>query len=168
VEFVWDPRKNDSNIDKHGIDFADAYRIFAAPMLVALDELDAYGEERWIGIGHLDARVVVVVFTEPDERTIRIISLRKAQRYERELSKSTSRTDWDRVDRLTDEEIDISDSPALSEEFFRRAKWREPSSTVVTIRVDPEVLAWFQTTGDEWERRMAAALRIYAEAHRGA
>lgn len=31
----------------------------------------------------LDGRVVVVVFTEPDEDTIRIISLRKALPYER-------------------------------------------------------------------------------------
>jgi uncharacterized protein len=31
----------------------------------------------------LDGRVVLVVFTEPDEKTIRIISLRKALPYER-------------------------------------------------------------------------------------
>lgn len=35
------------------------------------------------GIGMLDGRVVIVVFTEPDEQTIRIISLRKALPYER-------------------------------------------------------------------------------------
>jgi hypothetical protein len=41
------------------------------------------GEERWIGIGLLDGRVVVVVYTELDEETTRIISLRKALSHER-------------------------------------------------------------------------------------
>ena len=52
-------------------------------MVVGLDERYDYGEERWIGTGMLDGRVVVVVYTEPDEETIRIISLRKALLYER-------------------------------------------------------------------------------------
>lgn len=52
-------------------------------MLVALDEREDYGEDRWIGIGLLNGRVVVVVYTEPDDETIRIISLRKALSHER-------------------------------------------------------------------------------------
>ena len=43
----------------------------------------------------------------------------------------SSRTDWDRIDRLTDEEIDTSDIPPLSQEFFDNAIWREP------LRPDP-------------------------------
>jgi uncharacterized DUF497 family protein len=53
-------------------------------MLVARDEREAYGEDRWIGLGLLDARVVVIVFSEPAEDTVRIISLRKALRHERD------------------------------------------------------------------------------------
>lgn len=53
------------------------------PMVVEFDERDDYGEDRWIGTGMLDGRVVVVVYTEPNEETIRIISLRKALSYER-------------------------------------------------------------------------------------
>lgn len=52
-------------------------------MLVALDEREDYGEDRWIGIGMLKGRVVVVVFAEPDEDTIRIISVMKAVTEER-------------------------------------------------------------------------------------
>ena len=52
-------------------------------MVVDLDERNDYGEDRYIGIGLLDGRVVVVVYTEPDEETVRIISLRKALSYER-------------------------------------------------------------------------------------
>ena len=84
MDFVWDEPKNESNIGKHGLDFADARRIFDAPVLIALDNREDYGEDRWIGIGLLDGRVVVLVFTELDEHTIRVISLRKALRHERE------------------------------------------------------------------------------------
>jgi uncharacterized protein len=83
MNFEWDERKKEVNIDKHGFDFADADRIFDLPMAVELDERDDYGEDRWIGTGMLDGRVVVVVYTEPDEEITRIISLRKALSYER-------------------------------------------------------------------------------------
>jgi uncharacterized DUF497 family protein len=52
-------------------------------MLTVLDDRFEYGEDRWIGIGMIQNRVVVVVYTEPDDNTIRIISLRKALRHER-------------------------------------------------------------------------------------
>ena len=84
------------------------------------------------------------------------------------VSNSTSGTNWARVDALTDEEIDTSEIPVLTEDFFGRARWWKPALVPVTIRVDPDVLAWFQSLGEEeGERRMAAALRIYAEAHKG-
>lgn len=83
MNFEWGERKNESNIGKHGFDFADAYQVFDLPMVVDLDERDSYGEDRWIGIGMLDGRIVVVIYTEPDEVTIRIISLRKALSHER-------------------------------------------------------------------------------------
>jgi len=77
MKFEWDDSKNKSNLVKHGFDFADAFRIFNLPMVVELDERDDYGEDRCIGIGLLDGRVVVVVYTEPDEETVRIISRAK-------------------------------------------------------------------------------------------
>ncbi|MCY7386077.1 MAG: BrnT family toxin [Microcoleus sp. CAN_BIN18] len=83
MKFEWDDRKNKSNLAKHGFDLADAFRIFNLPMVIELDERDDYGEDRCIGIGLLDGRVVVVVYTEPDEETVRIISLRKSLSYER-------------------------------------------------------------------------------------
>ena len=83
MKFEWDESKNQSNLIKHEFDFADAYRIFNLPMFVELDERENYGEDRFIAIGLLDGRVVVIVYTEPDAQTIRIISLRKALSYER-------------------------------------------------------------------------------------
>lgn len=69
---------------------------------------------------------------------------------------------------MADDEIDTSEAPPLADDFFRRATWRAPEPVSVTIRVAPEVLAWFQAQGEDGEHRMAAALRIYAEAHREA
>ena len=83
MNFEWDNLKNDLNIDKYGFDFADAYRVFGLQMLVDIDNRRDYGEDRWIGTGLLDGRIVVVIFTEPDRETTRIISLRKALSYER-------------------------------------------------------------------------------------
>jgi len=84
VDFKWDESKNKTNIDKRDLDFADAWQIFDAPMLVRIDNRKDYGEERFIGIGFINNLVVVIVFTEPNEQTIRVISLRKALKYERE------------------------------------------------------------------------------------
>ena len=75
--------KNASNIEKHGLDFADGKEIFQAPMLTALGTRLDYDEDRYVGIGFLKNIVVVVVFTEPARNTIRFISLRKAVKHER-------------------------------------------------------------------------------------
>ena len=83
MKFEWDREKNQANIAKHELDFADAPKVFSLPLRISLDERQNYGEDRWIGIGMLEGRVVIVVFTEPNEQTIRIISLRKAISYER-------------------------------------------------------------------------------------
>jgi hypothetical protein len=83
MKFEWDEQKRKDNIRKHGLDFADAWNIFRTPMLTTLDEREDYDEDRWIGIGMLDARIVVVIFTERNEDKIRIISLRKAFTHER-------------------------------------------------------------------------------------
>jgi uncharacterized protein len=89
MQFEWDEQKNLANISKHGFSFADAWEIFEAPMLVDLDDRRDYGEDRWIGIGVLQSRVVVVVYTERDEDTTRIISLRKALNHERQAYEQT-------------------------------------------------------------------------------
>ncbi|WP_292868768.1 BrnT family toxin [Nostoc sp. LPT] len=52
-------------------------------MLVYLDEREDYGEDRYLGIGLLDRRTIVVIYTEPGEEMVQIISLRKALSHER-------------------------------------------------------------------------------------
>gem|GEM_PF-1403462 len=53
--------------------------------------------------------------------------------------KNSSKTNWEKVDALTDDEIDTSDIPPLTDSFFTRAKWRKPVKPIaVTVHLDPE------------------------------
>lgn len=80
----WDENKRQENLRKHGLDFQDASEVFEGPMLVRLDTRVDYGEDRYVSIGFLKSRVVVLVFVEDTENdVVRIISLRKALNYER-------------------------------------------------------------------------------------
>ncbi len=81
MKFEWDENKRQSNIQKHGIDFADAKRIFEGITLTFQDNRFDYGEQRFITMGLLREIVVVIAHTEVDE-TVRIISMRKATKNE--------------------------------------------------------------------------------------
>jgi uncharacterized protein len=82
MQFEWDDAKNVENISKHGIDFADISAMFKEDMLIELDNRIDYGEDRWVGIGFLGLGIAVVVWTEREGDTIRIISARRANRHE--------------------------------------------------------------------------------------
>ena len=81
-------------------------------------------------------------------------------------SSRTSRTNWPRLRRLKDSEIDHSDVPALDAAFFRKAKIRMPATKKpVSIRLDSDVLDWFRKKGRRYQSRINAVLRAYVEAH---
>ena len=84
MQFICDAEKRRANLAKHGVDLQDAREMFDGPMLLALDNREDYGEDRFIGIGFIKGRVMAVVYAEPEEETIRVISLRKATKNERE------------------------------------------------------------------------------------
>ena len=85
MKFEWDEEKRRENIIKHGLDFADAGQLFDHPMLTFPDERFDYDEVRCIGIGFMNTMVVaVVVFSERDPDIVRVISLRKAKKHEKE------------------------------------------------------------------------------------
>jgi len=80
---------------------------------------------------------------------------------------SGSRTDWDRLRSMSDDDVDTSDLPEFSRDFYQRAELRIPRELMeVTLRVDPETYAWFRAQGEDWQLRLNAALRLYVEAHR--
>ncbi|HEX8370969.1 MAG TPA: BrnT family toxin, partial [Pyrinomonadaceae bacterium] len=72
-------------------------QIFEAPMLVDMDKREDYDETRFIGVGFLKNIIVVIVFTEPDAERIRVISLRKALKYERERFEEFIRNELDKT-----------------------------------------------------------------------
>ncbi len=83
MRFEWDEKKRLINIRKHGIDFADVPAIFELDTVTVIDDRLEYGETRYQTLGLLMSRVILVVHTE-SETIIRIISARKATKYEEE------------------------------------------------------------------------------------
>ena len=85
LTFEWDESKNRLNIAKHGIDFIDLQEMFDLPLLTAPDDKGVHGELRWKSIGWMGANLCLVVFSEPGEDRVRIISARKASKQEARL-----------------------------------------------------------------------------------
>jgi uncharacterized DUF497 family protein len=81
--FTWNPEKRHANITRHGLDFADAERAFSGPTLTWPDTRFPYGEMRFNTLAFLDGTAVVISHTETEDE-IHIISMRKAERHERE------------------------------------------------------------------------------------
>lgn len=82
IEF--DTEKREKTLLERGLDFADSVRVFAGLHFIARDDRIDYGEERYITVGYLDERVVVLVWT-PRNDARRIISMRYAN--DREISR---------------------------------------------------------------------------------
>ena len=64
---------------------ARADEVFAGATLTVEDDRQHYGEDRFITIGFLDGRMVVLVWTPRSNGTRRIISMRKANEREQAL-----------------------------------------------------------------------------------
>jgi uncharacterized protein (DUF4415 family) len=61
-----------------------------------------------------------------------------------------------------DSEIDFSDIPPLTEEFWKnaaRGKFYTPIKTSTTVRIDSDVLAWLPAQGKGYQSRINAILR---------
>jgi uncharacterized DUF497 family protein len=81
MRFEWHEAKRVANIRKHGIDFVDVVTIFEGATVAIEDQRFDYGEARYLTLGLLKGHVLLIVHTE-NEEVIRIISARKATRYE--------------------------------------------------------------------------------------
>ena len=83
MKFEWDANKRLINLQRHGIDFADVWRVFENETHTVIDDRFDYGEVRYLSFGLLFGEVVAISHTETDEIN-RIISVRKAEKYEQE------------------------------------------------------------------------------------
>ena len=81
LSVVFDPVKRRETLTRRGLDMARAAEVFEGRTLTVQDDRCDYGEERFITIGFLDQRMVVVVWTERNG-TRRVISMRKANERE--------------------------------------------------------------------------------------
>ena len=81
----WDVDKNRENLEKHGISFEEASDLLLgiADSMEVFDAAHSEEEDRYVAIGPIVRGLIVVVFTERDEETVRIISAREATRRER-------------------------------------------------------------------------------------
>jgi uncharacterized DUF497 family protein len=87
VEFEWDETKGSSNQQKHGLAFSEAAQLFRSgdEYLEIFDADHSEGEDRFIAIGPIARGLIVVVYTEPEEGVVRIMSAREATQRERSL-----------------------------------------------------------------------------------
>ncbi len=85
-----------------------------------------------------------------------------------------SKTNWDKVDSKSDQElvrdaISDPDNPPIDEAFLSRARQVQPpkSKKQVTLRIDNDVLYWFKQQGKGYQTMINAVLRAYKETQSG-
>lgn len=79
MHYEWDEAKRHENLRKHGVDFADAVRVFYDDYAITRPDPDSVGENRMVTLGMgLNLRVLCVVWVECHGDTYRIISAREA------------------------------------------------------------------------------------------
>jgi uncharacterized DUF497 family protein len=83
MTFEWDEVKAEANLEKHGVGFPLARRVFLDINRLEYEDDGAYDERRWIVIGLVDDQILLVVYTMRGD-AYRLISARRAERNERE------------------------------------------------------------------------------------
>ena len=84
MEFEWDQGKARTNLAKHGVPFEYASLVLTDERRIEeLDDLVAYGEERWKAVGQVQGRLYTVIYAQRGD-SFRIISARKATRHEQQ------------------------------------------------------------------------------------
>jgi len=87
VDFEWDEDKNLQNQSKHAVSFEQASRVFDSDSdrLEIFDEAHSDDEDRFIAVGPANGELLIVIYTEPDDEVVRIISARPATERERAM-----------------------------------------------------------------------------------
>jgi uncharacterized protein (DUF4415 family) len=91
-----------------------------------------------------------------------------ADEIDEKLRRGGDRTDWERVQNLTYEEIEASvdfEDEGTFDWSTARADMPQPKRQL-TVRLDQEVIDWFKSQGPGYQTRMNAVLRSYVNAHR--
>ena len=82
MDVFWNPSKARSNLKKHEVRFADASTVLFDPAALTIEDTDSVEEQRFVTIGRdATGKVLVVVYTWREDN-IRLISARRANRWE--------------------------------------------------------------------------------------
>jgi uncharacterized protein len=81
--YEWDEAKRLANLDKHNIDFEDAWRVYEHPIRISWCT-DYTGEPRYIDLAIVGGRLLALIYTMRGD-AVRPISLRPAKRRERRI-----------------------------------------------------------------------------------
>jgi len=83
MDYFWDPEKDAENRRKHRLSLEDGIFALEDPNSESwIDDRFNYGEERIITLGRVNVRILLVVTVELSRDSIRIISVRKAEKHE--------------------------------------------------------------------------------------
>ena len=98
MKVEWDPAKDIANRRRHDVSFEEAAELFAfgQDYLEIFDAAHSELEDRFIAVGIVRRGVVLVVWTERDEDTVRIISARWATKGEQRLYREHLERNHDR------------------------------------------------------------------------
>ena len=177
MEFEWDSIKNQRNIEKHGIDFTDAVRIFEHPTLTVVDNRRDYGEKRIAAMGLsrmsscMSSTLLETAFGVSSQQGEQIVVKEKnTLSYSLNNLPKDSQTDWEHLKNMTESEIEAAaasdpDAQPTDEAFWANAEVMIPQpKRAISLRVDNDVLEWFKSHGSGYQTRMNAVLRAYMEA----
>jgi uncharacterized protein (DUF4415 family) len=79
---------------------------------------------------------------------------------------STSRTNWEALDSMSDDDIDYSDIPPLTEDFFEKSVLKVPATQAKNlVQLDADVMEWFQSQGGEYKTIINYLLRCHIESN---
>jgi len=87
------------------------------------------------------------------------------------------KTDMRRLDAMSDEDIaravaedpdaaPLLEDPKSLKNARRRGPQKSPTKIMMSLRLSPEVVEYFRTTGKGWQTRVDQILREYIEAHK--
>jgi uncharacterized protein (DUF4415 family) len=97
-----------------------------------------------------------------------VMNEKHSKTHSTDLSGGRSRTDWQYLDRVTDDEIVAAvagdpDAAPLDIDWSEAVLVVPPRKKAISIRIDPDVLDYFKNEGPGYQRRINAVLRSYVD-----
>ena len=159
----WDDVKNCINIEKYQLDCQDAKEVLSNGHLLRQDTRHAYGENRYIAIGMLQYKMVIVVYTRHAKSGTALFQWGEPMKEKGNVSKTNSNA----LKTLGDDTIDYSDIPELDDDFFKEAVYVPPRKQSLNVRYDYEVIDYFKNhVGKGYQTLMNAVLKKYVRAQK--